>query len=76
MPIYLLDDSLKVEVFFEADDSDFDDNICMKLEESCLEDEKILCAEEVEIYLTAQQARQLGMALIQAAEQSRDQLEG
>ena len=75
MPILLLDDSLKVDVFFDPDDSDFDDNICMSLAESCPEDEKILCAEQVEIYLTAPQARQLGMALIQAAEQSRDQSE-
>jgi hypothetical protein len=72
MPIYLVDDTLKVEVFFEPSDQQFEDNICLCVEESCPEDEKLFRADEIHIYLTPKQARQLGLALIQAAAKSSD----
>ncbi|HEX7394354.1 MAG TPA: hypothetical protein VF313_05455 [Anaerolineaceae bacterium] len=75
MPIYLLDDTLKVEIFVEPADKEFDDNICLSIEESCPLDEKLFCADEVNMYLTARQARQLGLALIEAAEKSSDMSE-
>lgn len=70
MPIFLLDDSLKVDIFFEPVDSEFNDNICMCIEESCPPEEKIFRYDETHIYLTPRQARQLGEALLSAAEEA------
>ncbi len=70
MSIYLLDDSLKVDVCFEPGDNEFTDNICLKIEEDCPDEEKIFREDEIHLYLTPQQARQLGMALLAAAEES------
>ena len=67
MAIYLLDNSLKVEVFFEDDDSEFDDDICITFTEDCPEIERLFRADETNIYLTPEQARQLGQALLNAA---------
>ena len=72
MPIYLLDDTLKVEIFVEPADKEFHDNICFSIEDSCPLDEKLFCADKVNMYLTARQARQLGLTLIEAAAKSSD----
>ena len=29
MPIYILDDSLKIEVYYESNDHEFEDNVCI-----------------------------------------------
>ena len=34
MPIYLLDDSLSVDIFYECDDSSFSDCVCVSIVES------------------------------------------
>jgi hypothetical protein len=70
MPVFLLDESLKVDVYFDPDDTNFEDDICVCFSESCKEDEKIFKVEESHIYITPQQARQLAEALLKAAEQS------
>ena len=70
MPIYLLDHSLKVDVFYDPEDCKFNDNICVSLFESCPEDERILQADEVNIYLTEEQARELAEELLKAAKKS------
>lgn len=70
MPISILDDSLKVEVYFDRLDCEFDDNICMCMIEDCPHEEKVLKADETNIYLTAEQALKLGNALIEAATES------
>jgi len=72
MAIYLLDDTWKVEVFLEPGDLEFEDNIRICIEEDCPFEEKILSAEEVNLFLTARQARQLGLALVEAAARSSD----
>lgn len=68
MTTFLLDGSLKVEIYFEQTDSDYADNICLCLQEDCPDDEKILIADETNIYLTTKEARALALALNQAAE--------
>ena len=73
MSIFLLDDSLKVDVFFEPGDNEFADNICIMVDEDCPEDEKIFRADETNIFLTPLQARQLAQALLDAAAESSDQ---
>lgn len=70
MDIYLLDDSLKVNVYFDPSDCGFDDNICFSFLEECPEEEKIFRASETNIYLTRDQARQIALALFYAAENS------
>ena len=70
MAIYLLDDTLKVEVFFDPEDCEFNDNICVRFTEECPEEEKLFWAGETNIYLTLEQARQLAQVLKQAADAS------
>ena len=70
MPIYLLDDTLMVKIFYESKDCDFEDNICFSFYEDCPDEEKIFRAGQSNLYLTARQARQLARAFIAAAEAS------
>jgi hypothetical protein len=70
MAIKLLNDSLKIEIFYEKNDKEYDDNICVCLEEYGPEDEKIFYAGETNLYITAVEARKLAEMLIQAAETS------
>jgi hypothetical protein len=69
-PLYLLDESLQIEVYFSTEDCDLEDNICLKVIESCPEDEKIFKHDESHLFLTREQARTLADALITAAEKS------
>lgn len=66
MPVYLADDSLSVDVFYECDDCDYDDNIVLRIREDCPPDERLFIAEETNIFLTRAQASQL-VELLQAA---------
>jgi hypothetical protein len=68
--IYLLDRSLKVNVYFEPEDRDFNDNICVSCCEECADNEKIFVADETNIYLSHEQAMQLAEALMQAVSES------
>jgi hypothetical protein len=70
MALYLLDISLKVEVFFDWEDCTYDDNICIQFIEDCPDDEKILLAGETDIYLTLAEARLFAQALLKAADES------
>jgi hypothetical protein len=70
MSISLLDGSLKVDVFYDCKDSQFEDHICLKIIENCPEEEKIFYAGETNIYLTQEQASQISSALLKAVEQS------
>lgn len=72
LPITLLDESLLIEVFFSSDDCDLDDNICLRIIESCPEDEKVFKHEESQLYLTRKQARAFAEALLTAAQKSEE----
>jgi len=72
MSISLLDKSLKVDVFFELSDCEFNDNVCMRIIEDCQDDEKVFRADETNLYLTTRQARRLASALLHAAEESEE----
>jgi hypothetical protein len=69
-PILLLDESLKIEVFYACEDADLADNICLKVSEDCAEEEKVFRHEESHLYLTPSQARALAEALLAAVEKS------
>ncbi|MCA9961214.1 MAG: hypothetical protein R3E31_25365 [Chloroflexota bacterium] len=68
--IWLLDNSLRVDVYYDGGDSDFSDNVCVSFREVASADEKIFRVDETNIYLTPAQANQLALALIQAAKHS------
>ncbi|MHC1773471.1 MAG: hypothetical protein AB9907_17385 [Flexilinea sp.] len=59
MAVQLLDDSLKIEIFIDKEDAEFDDDVCVRVTETCEEEEKIFYAGETNIYLTRDQARQI-----------------
>jgi len=62
-----LDDSLQVEVFFSLEDCDLEDNICLKISESCPEEEKVFKHDESFLFLTRKQARTFAESLLEAA---------
>ncbi len=70
MTLHLLDDSLSVDVFYEPSDNQFNDNICVHICESCPEEEKVFIADEVNLYLTPEQARRLAEILLEASNAS------
>jgi len=70
MAIELLNGSLKIDIFFDKNDKEYDDNICMCLKEYGPEDEKILYADETDLFITIEEARKLAELLIAAADLS------
>jgi hypothetical protein len=73
--ISLLDDSLAVGIYFDQDDSRFQDNIGISILESCPQCEKLFIADEVNFFITPNQARQMIDALSSALEMRRAFLE-
>ena len=69
-PVHLLDESLLVEVFYSCEDADLEDNICLKISESCPEEEKVFRHDESHLYLTRAQALALAEALVEAVKKS------
>lgn len=67
MTIHLLDDTLCIEVFYECEDHDLEDNVCISVVETCPASEQLFRAGETHIFLTSAEARLLGEALLAAA---------
>jgi len=70
MAIEILNGSLKIEIFYDPQDREYEDNICLCIKESGPEDERILYASETNVFITAEQARNLASMLLKAADQS------
>ncbi len=70
MAIHLLENTLKVDIYYDETDCGFDDNICVSIIEDCPEEEKIFRAVETNMYLTPEQATQLIQALTAATSES------
>ena len=70
MTISLLDQTLHIDIFFECADQDLEDNICISIIEICPPQERIMRNGETHVFITHDQARQLGEALLQASEHS------
>jgi hypothetical protein len=70
MTITLLDGSMKVDIFFELNDCEYGDNICINITEKCPDDERVFRGDETNLYLTPRQARRLSSAFLKAAEDS------
>jgi hypothetical protein len=74
--ISLIDDTLKVHVFYESSDCDFKDNICISITEFCPDSEKVFRSGETNLFITSEQARELGRLLLSAAECSENDCDG
>ena len=70
MAIELLNGSLKVNIFYDPGDREFEDNVCVCLREFGPDEEKILYADETNLFLTAEEARKLADLLYKAADKS------
>jgi len=70
MAIVLLNGSLKIGIFFDKKDREYEDNICVCVQEYGPEDEKILYAGETNIFINTEQARELAKMLTTAADHS------
>jgi hypothetical protein len=70
MAIELLNGSLKVNIFYDPGDREFEDNVCVCLKEFGPDEEKILYADETNLFLTAEEARKLADLLYEAADKS------
>jgi hypothetical protein len=68
----LLDESLRVQVFFEEPDCNYRDNICISFLEVCPQDEKLFIHDETNIFLTPEQAESFARVLLEAANTSRE----
>ncbi len=71
MSIHLLENTLKVNIYYDKKDCAFDDNICVSIFEDCPEEEKLFRANETNMYLTPNQAIQLIQALKAATSESK-----
>jgi hypothetical protein len=69
-PIALLDNTLQIEVRYACEDHDLEDNICIKISETCPENEKIFIHDESHLYITSEQAHALADALLSAVMKS------
>jgi hypothetical protein len=69
--INLLDGSLKLNIYFEESDREFDDDICLCFTEDCPEDEKLFKADEVSIFVTPEQVALMILELNRALEEYR-----
>ena len=70
MEINLLGGELIIKICYQKDDEDFDDNICISFLEPCSEEARVFRASETNLFITAQEARDLAKLLLKAAETS------
>ena len=70
MKIELLGGCLVMDIFFEENDSEFDDNVCLRFTEPCSTEEWLFKVGETNIFLTAVEARQVAQTLLKIAEES------
>ena len=70
MTFHLLDETLQIDIFYECEDEDLEDNVCISIVEQCPSEERLLRVGETHIYLTPDEARILGEALVAAANHS------
>lgn len=70
MAIELMNGSLYIDVFYDKRDLQYEDNICICIQEHCPEDEKVFYAIETNLMITPDEAREFSKLLIDAADRS------
>ena len=68
MELSLLSGELIIKICYEKGDEEFDDNICLGFLEPCPDDARVFRASETNLFITAQEARELANLLLKAAE--------
>lgn len=74
--ITLLDGSLKLTIYYDAADREFEDDICLRFEEDSVESECLFRAEDTSIYITPEQAALIVLELSRALESVRRDMAG
>ena len=74
--ITLLDNSLKLTIYFDDNDSEYEDNICLHFQEDCPEAERLFRIEDTSFYVTAEQAALIVLQLNRALEAARSNPSG
>ena len=69
--ISLLDGSLKLTIYFDDSDRDFEDDICLCFQEDSVEAEQLFRADETNVYITPEQAALIVLELSRALEAAR-----
>lgn len=64
--ISLLDGSLKLNIYYDPSDHEFEDDICLCFVEDCPEDEKLFRADETSMYVTPEQVALMVLELNRA----------
>lgn len=70
MAMKMLNGSLIIEIFYDRRDREYEDNICLCINESGPDEEKIFYASETNLFITAEEARNLAKLLTEAANAS------
>jgi hypothetical protein len=70
MTMELLNGSLKIEIFYDRRDKEYEDNICLSIKEIGPDEEKVFYASETNIYIEPEDARKLAKMLLDAADVS------
>lgn len=71
MSILLVDGGLKVNIYYDESDREFDDDICIQIIEDCPEEERVLKFDETNLFITPDQACLLILALQRAMDNYR-----
>jgi hypothetical protein len=69
--ITLLDNSLKLTIYYDNNDSEYEDNICLHFQEDCPEAERLFRIEDTSFYVTAEQAALIVLELSRVLEVAR-----
>jgi hypothetical protein len=70
MAMELLNGSLKIEIYYDRRDKEYEDNICLSIKEIGPEEEKVFYASETNLYIKPEDARKLAEMLLDAADHS------
>jgi hypothetical protein len=72
--ISLLDGTIKLSIFYDSSDREFEDDICFCFEEDCPENEKLFKADETSFNITPEQAALIVLELNRAIKEHRADL--
>lgn len=72
--ITLLDGTIKLSIFYDPSDREFEDDICFCFEEDCPENEKLFKVDETSFYITPKQAALIALELNRAIKDQRADL--
>ncbi len=66
MTIPLLNNCMQVEIFYETEDRQFSDNICIRIRETCPNEERLMLAEESNIFITPRRSHNPCQCLVES----------